>query len=85
MCVRSSGLAPRGPRAVTRCIVRGRLAHYHAPAPDILAALLNDIGIPTTAGRTAAIRQHVLEMAAPVVAEARSYHRVTTAKLASEA
>ncbi|MFI0219067.1 hypothetical protein [Streptomyces lydicus] len=53
--------------------------------PDVLAALLNDIGIPTTAGRTAAIRQHVLEMPAPVVAEALSYHRITTAKLASEA
>ncbi|MEU1217364.1 hypothetical protein ABZ424_34305 [Streptomyces sp. NPDC005790] len=53
--------------------------------PDVLAALLNDIGIPTTAGRTAAIRQHVLEMPAPVVAEALSYHRVTTAKLAAQA
>ncbi|MQS37686.1 hypothetical protein FFZ77_19220 [Streptomyces katsurahamanus] len=39
----------------------------------------------STASRTAAIRQHVLEMTAPVVAEALSYHRVTTAKLASEA
>jgi hypothetical protein len=48
--------------------------------PDVLAALLNDIGIPTTAGRTAAIRQHVLEMPALVVAEALSYHRVTTAR-----
>ncbi|RYJ29059.1 hypothetical protein CU044_2152 [Streptomyces sp. L-9-10] len=53
--------------------------------PDALAALINDIGIPITAGRTAAIRQHVLEMPAPVVAEALGYHRVTTAKLASEA
>ncbi|MFI6289885.1 hypothetical protein ACIBCM_35010 [Streptomyces sp. NPDC051018] len=53
--------------------------------PDVLAALLNDIGIPTTAGRTAAIRQHVLEMPAPVVAEALSHHRVTTAKLAAQA
>lgn len=52
--------------------------------PDVLAALLNDLGIPTTAGRTAAIRQHVLEMPAPVVAEALSHHRVTTAKPASE-
>jgi hypothetical protein len=33
--------------------------------PDVLAALLNDLGIPTTAGRTTAIRQHVLEMPAP--------------------
>ncbi|MFJ8210650.1 hypothetical protein [Streptomyces sp. NPDC096033] len=53
---------------------------YHS---DVLAALLNDIGIP--AGRTAAIRQYVLEMPAPAVAEALSDHRVTTAKLASEA
>lgn len=53
--------------------------------PDALAALINGIGIPTIAGRTAAIRQHVLEMPAPVVAEALGYHRVTTAKLASEA
>ncbi|MEU9671097.1 hypothetical protein AB0E25_37180 [Streptomyces bobili] len=53
--------------------------------PDVLAALLNDLGIPTTASRTAAIRQHVLEMPAPVVAEALGYHPVTTAKLASEA
>ncbi|WP_327700681.1 hypothetical protein OG530_01240 [Streptomyces decoyicus] len=53
--------------------------------PDVLAALINDIGIPTIAGRTAAIRQHVLEMPAPAVAEALGYHRVTTAELASEA
>ncbi|MEU6369436.1 hypothetical protein ABZ876_27755 [Streptomyces sp. NPDC046931] len=53
--------------------------------PDILAALLNDIGIPTTAGRTAAIRQHVPEMPATVVAEALGYHRLTTVMLASEA
>ncbi|GAB7109581.1 hypothetical protein JCM4814A_78960 [Streptomyces phaeofaciens JCM 4814] len=33
----------------------------------------------------AAIRQHVLEMPAPIIAEALSYHRVTTAKLASKA
>ncbi|MFI2739192.1 hypothetical protein [Streptomyces sp. NPDC018711] len=36
---------------------------------NVLAALLNDVRIPTTAGRTAAIRQHVLEMPASVVAE----------------
>ncbi len=28
--------------------------------PDVLAAPLNDIGVPTTASRNAAIRQHVL-------------------------
>ncbi|MFE9480559.1 hypothetical protein ACFYNM_18385 [Streptomyces spororaveus] len=53
--------------------------------PDVLAALINDVGIPTIAGRTAAIRHNVLEMPAPVVAETLGYHRVTTAKLASEA
>ena len=53
--------------------------------PDALAALVNDIGIPTTAGRASAIRQHVLEMPAPVVADALGYHQVTTAKLAAQA
>jgi integrase len=53
--------------------------------PDALAALVNDVGIPTTAGRASAIRQHVLEMPAPVVADALGYHQVTTAKLAAQA
>ncbi|MGI5451287.1 hypothetical protein ACQEVM_37095 [Streptomyces sp. CA-243310] len=52
--------------------------------PYSLAASINDLGIPTTAGRAAAIRQHVLEMPAPVVADALGYHQVTTAKLASQ-
>ena len=53
--------------------------------PDALAALDNDLGIPTVAGRASAIRQHVLEMPAPVVADALGYHQVTTAKLAAQA
>jgi hypothetical protein len=53
--------------------------------PDALAALVNDIGVPTIAGRASAIRQHVLEMPAPVVADALGYHPVTTAKLAAQA
>ena len=53
--------------------------------PDTLAALINDLGIPTVAGRASAIRQHVLEMPAPVVADALGYHHVTTAKLAAQA
>jgi len=53
--------------------------------PDALAALVNDLGIPTIAGRAAAIRQHVLEMPAPVVADALGYHQVTTARLATQA
>ncbi|MGH3157885.1 MAG: hypothetical protein ACRDNF_15095 [Streptosporangiaceae bacterium] len=50
-----------------------------------LAALVNDIGVPTVAGRTSAIRQHVLEMPAPVVADALSYSQDTTARLAAQA
>ena len=53
--------------------------------PDALAALVNDLGIPTTAGRMSAIRQHVLEMPAPVVADALGYAQVTTARLAAQA
>lgn len=52
---------------------------------DALAALVNGLGIPTVAGRASAIRQHVLEMPAPVVADALGYHHVTTAKLAAQA
>ena len=50
-----------------------------------LAALVNDIGVPTVAGRASAIRQHVLEMPAPVVADALSYSQDTTARLAAQA
>lgn len=53
--------------------------------PETLSALLNSLGVPTTAGRAAAIREHVLEMPAPVVADALGYHQVTTAKLAAQA
>jgi len=51
---------------------------------DTLAALVSNLGIPATAGRACAIRQHVLEMPAPIVAEALGYHHVTTAKLAAQ-
>ena len=51
---------------------------------DALAALVDGLGIPTVAARASAIRQHVLEMPAPVVADALGYHQVTTAKLAAQ-
>jgi hypothetical protein len=51
--------------------------------PNHLAALANKAGV-STAGRAAAIRQHVLEMPAPVVADALTYHYKTTARLAAE-
>ena len=53
--------------------------------PDALATLVNALGIPTVAARAAAIRQHVLEMPAPVVADALGYHHVTTTRLAAQA
>jgi hypothetical protein len=52
--------------------------------PNSLSGLLNDRGIPTTAARTAAIRQQVLEMPAAVVADALGYHHKTTTRLLNE-
>ncbi|MGW1893990.1 hypothetical protein ACWCP6_27615 [Streptomyces sp. NPDC002004] len=53
--------------------------------PFALSELINDLGVPTTTSRAAAIRQQVLEMPAPVAADALGYHQITTARLASEA
>jgi len=53
--------------------------------PDALAALINDLGIPTTVGRASTIRQQVREMPALVVADALGYHPVTITKLAAQA
>ncbi|WP_328624696.1 hypothetical protein OHA88_07040 [Streptomyces sp. NBC_00353] len=52
--------------------------------PGSLSSQLNDLGISTTAVRTAAIRQQVLEMPAPVVADALGYHHKTTTRLLNE-
>lgn len=52
---------------------------------DSLAALVNDCGVPTIAGRVSAIRQQVLEMPASVVADALGCNHVTTARLAAQA
>jgi integrase len=60
--------------------------HANQPLhPEHLAALVHQLGVPTVAGRGAAIRQHVLEMPASIVAEALGYHHVTTTKLAAQA
>jgi hypothetical protein len=53
--------------------------------PEHLAALVHQLGVPTVAGRAAAIRQHVLDMPAPIVAEALGYHHVTTTRFAAQA
>ena len=44
--------------------------------PESLAALVNKLSVPTQTARTAAIRQHLLEMPAPVVADALGYYGV---------
>ncbi len=50
-----------------------------------LAALVRNLGVPTVAGRGAAIRQHLTDMPAPIVADALGYHYVTTARLTRQA
>ncbi|MEH0638882.1 hypothetical protein QBA35_37590 [Streptomyces bottropensis] len=52
--------------------------------PDYLSALLNEIGVPVAAARGAAIRQQLLELPAPVVADALGYHDKTTTRLLNE-
>jgi hypothetical protein len=49
-----------------------------------LSALLNQAGIPIAAARGAAIRQQLLELPAPVVADALGYHDKTTSRLRNE-
>jgi hypothetical protein len=46
--------------------------------PDTIAPLIREIGIPTVAGRLAALRQLVLQAPAPVVAQALAFHHHTT-------
>ncbi|MCX4792344.1 MULTISPECIES: hypothetical protein [unclassified Streptomyces] len=52
--------------------------------PDHLSALLGEIGVPAAAARGAAIRQQLLELPAPVVADALGYHDKTTTRLLKE-
>ncbi|MER8197528.1 hypothetical protein ABTY00_26660 [Streptomyces microflavus] len=61
----------------------GRRAGQPA-CPDHLSALLNEVGVPTAAARGAAIRQQLLELPAPVVADALGYHDKTTSRLRNE-
>ena len=52
---------------------------------DLATCRQGDLGAPTVAGRAAAIRQHVLQMPAPVVADALGYHQATAARLNAQA
>ncbi|BAL89358.1 hypothetical protein AMIS_41380 [Actinoplanes missouriensis 431] len=53
--------------------------------PSTLWTLVQALGVPSITARAAAIRQHVLDLPAPIVATALGYHQVTTARLAAEA
>jgi hypothetical protein len=50
-----------------------------------LSQLVRDLGIPALAGRTAALRQLVLQVPAPVVAQALGYHHNTATRVATQA
>ena len=50
-----------------------------------LSQLVRDLGVPALAGRTAALRQLVLQVPAPVVAQALGYNHATTTRVATEA
>ncbi|MYW03000.1 hypothetical protein GT354_32970, partial [Streptomyces sp. SID3343] len=67
----------------SRWLFPGRRAGQPA-RPDHLSALLGEIGIPVAAARGAAIRQRLLELPAPVVADALGYHDKTTSRLLRE-
>lgn len=53
--------------------------------PIALCDLLRRAGVPAQHGRTAAIKQLVLQMPAPVVAQALGYHQASTTRIATEA
>jgi hypothetical protein len=53
--------------------------------PRSLGPALRALGIPVQNGRTAAIRQLVLQAPAPVVASMLGYHDKTTTQLVMEA
>ncbi|MBD0676009.1 hypothetical protein [Streptomyces sp. CBMA156] len=67
----------------SRWLFPGRRAGQPA-RPDHLSALLGEIGIPVAAARGAAVRQQLLELPAPVVADALGYHDKTTSRLLRE-
>lgn len=53
--------------------------------PGSIRNLLQEIGVPAQSGRTSVIRQLVLQMPPPVVAQALGYHHKSTARIAAEA
>ncbi|MEJ8631920.1 hypothetical protein [Streptomyces sp. MS2.AVA.5] len=70
-------------KPASRWLFPGRRAGQPS-RPDHLSALLNEVGIPAAAARGAAIRQQLLELPAPVEADALGYHDKTTSRLLKE-
>ncbi|MEV0298449.1 hypothetical protein [Nocardia sp. NPDC050710] len=52
--------------------------------PETLGALIRALGVPNIPGRVVALHQHVLELPAPVVADALGYHHHTTTRAAAQ-
>ncbi|MGW4095022.1 hypothetical protein [Nocardia sp. NPDC004750] len=52
--------------------------------PRTLSDLINALGVPTRPGRVGTLHQHILELPAPVVAEALGYHHHTTTRAAAQ-
>ncbi|MFC8717841.1 hypothetical protein [Kitasatospora sp. NPDC057198] len=67
----------------SRRLFPGRRAGQPA-RPDHLSALLGEIGVPVAAARGAAVRQQLLELPAPAVADAPGHHDRTTSRLPRE-
>lgn len=53
--------------------------------PETLGALIKALGVPSVAGRVGSLHHHVLELPAPVVADALGYHHHTTTRAAAQA
>ncbi|MEU0507584.1 hypothetical protein [Nocardia sp. NPDC005998] len=52
--------------------------------PSTLSDLINALGVPSRPGRVGSLHQHVLELPAPVVADALGYHHKTTTRAAAQ-
>jgi hypothetical protein len=73
----------RGPNAHTAWLFPGRRAGQPMRS-QALGALLRQYGVTVQAGRTAALRQLVLQAPAPVIASMLGYHNTHTAWLVAE-
>jgi hypothetical protein len=60
-------------------------SQFHYYSYPTLRGFLHRLGIPPQRGRTSAIRQLVLQIPAPVLAQALGYHHTSTTRIAAEA